>query len=208
MKLFGRSKKNARGLPNYWNESVIERIQSDAGVDRESARTYFNEMLLFLDLVPDSKHFISPPEAVDVAWHAFILHTRDYERYCMERYGKVIHHQPTGAPDPDAYRRAYEQRAAVGGPADSSVWVAPVAVGGAVAGSEVAEAAGAANVGGTVQDTGPGDGGGGGFFSNLFGGGSSDSGGGSGDSGASGGGDSGGGSSCGGGGGGCGGGGG
>ena len=128
-----------------------------------------------------------------MAWHAFILHSRDYERYCMERFGKVIHHQPTGAPDPDAYRRAYEQRAAVGGPADSSVWVAPVAVGGAVAGSEVAEAAGAANVGGTVQDTGPGDGGGGGFFSNLFGGGSSDSGGGSGDSGASGGGDSGGG---------------
>jgi hypothetical protein len=75
MRLFGRGKRQTRGLPNYWNESVIERIQRDAGVDRETARTYFNEMLVFLDMVADSKKFISPPEAVDVAWHAFILHT-------------------------------------------------------------------------------------------------------------------------------------
>ncbi len=37
MKLFGRKRKSSRGLPNYWNESVIERIQRDAGVDRETA---------------------------------------------------------------------------------------------------------------------------------------------------------------------------
>ena len=30
MKLFGRKRKASRGLPNYWNESVIERIQRDA----------------------------------------------------------------------------------------------------------------------------------------------------------------------------------
>ena len=111
MKLFGRKRKASRALHNYWNESVIERIQRDADVDRETARTWFNEMLVFLDMVADSKRFISPPEAVDVAWHAFILHTRDYEDYCRERFGRVIHHQPTGAPDPDAYRRAYQQRA-------------------------------------------------------------------------------------------------
>jgi hypothetical protein len=34
-------------------------------------------MLTFLDMVADSKKFISPPQAIDVAWHAFILHTRD-----------------------------------------------------------------------------------------------------------------------------------
>jgi hypothetical protein len=199
MKLFGRKRKASRGLPNYWNESVIERIQRNADVDRETARTWFNEMLVFLDMVADSKRFISPPEAIDVAWHAFILHTRDYEDYCRERFGRVIHHQPTGAPDPDAYRRAYQQRSSTGGPVDNSVWVIPAAAVGGVAATEgIAAAEGGHDVGPALQDTGPGDGGGGGFFSNLFGGdsgggGSGDSGGGSGDSG-------GGGSSCGGGG--------
>ena len=46
---------------------------------------------------------------MDKAWHAFLLHTRDYEAYCRERFGRMIHHQP-GAPDPAAYRRAYERR--------------------------------------------------------------------------------------------------
>jgi len=45
---------------------------------------------------------LSPPPAVDAAWHAFLLHTRDYEAYCMERYGRIIHHQPTAEPDPEA----------------------------------------------------------------------------------------------------------
>jgi hypothetical protein len=198
MKLFGRKRKPSRGLPIYWKESVIERIQRDADVDRETARTWFNEMLVFLDMAADSKRFISPPEAVDVAWHAFILHTRDYEDYCRERFGRVIHHQPTSAPDPDAYRRAYQQRASTAGPVDNSVWVIPAAAAGGVAATEGMAAAGGHDVGPALQDTGPGDGGGGGFFSNLFGGdsgggGSGDSGGGSGDSG-------GGGSSCGGGG--------
>jgi len=169
MKLFGRGKKRERGIPNYWNEAVVERIQRDAGVDRGAARTYFNEMLIFLDMVADSKQFISPPEAVDVAWHAFILHTRDYEDYCGKRYGHVIHHQPTGEPDPHAYKRAYDRRVQAG-PVDNSVWIAPAA-GGAIVGGAAAEAGagGVSNVGGAVQDAGPGDGGGGGFFSSLFG---------------------------------------
>jgi hypothetical protein len=67
MTLFGRKRKAPRGLPNYRNESAIERIQRDADVDGETARTWFNEMLVFLDMVGDSKRFISPPEAIDVA---------------------------------------------------------------------------------------------------------------------------------------------
>jgi len=57
---------------------------------------------------------ISPPEPVDKAWHAFVLHTRDYEAYCRERFGRVIHHQPAEAPDPEAYRRAYAARSSWG----------------------------------------------------------------------------------------------
>jgi hypothetical protein len=41
-------------------------------VDRDTARAWFAETLVFLDLAADSKQFISPPMPVDAAWHAFI----------------------------------------------------------------------------------------------------------------------------------------
>lgn len=158
MRLFGRRKKPARPTPTYSNEAVLQRIEQDAGVDRDTARRWFNEMLVFLDLVADSKDFISPPGPVDVAWHAFILHTRDYEAYCRERFGRVIHHEPTGEPDPHAYRRAYDRRARQG-QLDPAIWAVP-AVGGAAAVSEAGS-----DGGGGFWDGGSfggGDGGGGG----------------------------------------------
>ena len=158
MRLFGRRKKPARSVPAYSNEAVLQRIELDAGVDRDTARRWFNEMLVFLDLVADSKDFISPPGPVDVAWHAFILHTRDYEAYCRERFGRVIHHEPTGQPDPHAYRRAYDRRARQG-QLDPAIWAVP-AVGGAAAVSEAGS-----DGGGGFWDGGSfggGDGGGGG----------------------------------------------
>jgi uncharacterized membrane protein YgcG len=126
MRLFGRRRVEREAL-SYSNESVVARIQAEAGVDRDTARAWFNEMLVFLDLAAGSKKLISPPEPVDVAWHAFILHTRDYEAYCRERFGRVIHHEPTGAPDPAAYRRAYQRRAEYGA-MDAAIWAAPVGV--------------------------------------------------------------------------------
>jgi hypothetical protein len=125
VRLFGRRKRAPDAAPTYWNSSVVERIQRDVGVDRDAAAALWAELLVFLDMVADSKEFVSPPPGVDVAWHAFILHTRDYEVYCRERYGRVIHHQPTGAPDPRAYRRAYERRSARGTPVNHMIWPLP-----------------------------------------------------------------------------------
>ncbi len=128
MRPFRRQRK-AEGAPGYWNTAVVERIERDGGVDRDTAALWFREMLVFLDLAAASREAISPPKPVDVAWHAFILHTRDYESYCRGRFGRVIHHEPAGAPDPEAYRRAYARRSSYGG-GDNTVWAAPVGVGG------------------------------------------------------------------------------
>jgi|LakMenE01Jun11ns_1017448.scaffolds.fasta_scaffold9952510_4 hypothetical protein len=35
-----------------------------------------------------------PTIEIDEAWHEFILHTKLYEQYCMEEFGKFIHHDP------------------------------------------------------------------------------------------------------------------
>jgi hypothetical protein len=165
MRLFRRFRKPDRPTPTYSNEAVLQRIEQDAGVDRDTARRWFNEMLVFLDLVADSKDFISPPGPVDVAWHAFILHTRDYEAYCRERFGRVIHHEPTGEPDPHAYRRAYDRRARQG-QLDPAIWAVP-AVGGAAVASEAGGDGGSG-----------GDGGGGFWDGGFFGGGDGGGGGG------------------------------
>ncbi len=196
MGLFRRSKGRDLPAPTYSNEAVIGRIQDEEGVDRETARAWFGEMLVFLDLCARSDQVLSPPKDVDKAWHAFLLHSRDYEAYCRERFEKVIHHQPTEAPDPEAYRRAYERRAeyAVVGSADAVVWTVPASDRKRRKGGSACSGASA------VSACGSSGGSGGGFFGDDSNGGDS----GGGDSGGSSGGDSGGsggGSSCGGGGG-------
>ncbi|MFC3153460.1 glycine-rich domain-containing protein [Litoribrevibacter euphylliae] len=38
-----------------------------------------------------------PSQVVDVAWHEFILFTRDYQQYCKKALGRFLHHTPTEA---------------------------------------------------------------------------------------------------------------
>jgi len=35
-----------------------------------------------------------PSQVVDVAWHEFILFTRDYKKFCKHSFGKFLHHNP------------------------------------------------------------------------------------------------------------------
>ena len=38
-----------------------------------------------------------PSQAVDVAWHEFILFTRKYEYFCGKALGRFLHHPPAEA---------------------------------------------------------------------------------------------------------------
>lgn len=38
-----------------------------------------------------------PSQVVDVAWHEFILFTRDYARFCTKALGRFLHHTPAEA---------------------------------------------------------------------------------------------------------------
>ena len=125
-RLLGRRGAPDLPPPSYSNDAVIARIEREEGVDRDTARAWFREMLIFLDLCARSDRLLSPPPDVDKAWHAFLLNTRDYETYCLERFGRVIHHQPSGEPDPGAYRRAYRMRRGYSGVTpDPLLWTVP-----------------------------------------------------------------------------------
>lgn len=38
-----------------------------------------------------------PSHVVDVAWHEFILYTRDYQQFCERGFGRFLHHVPAEA---------------------------------------------------------------------------------------------------------------
>jgi hypothetical protein len=38
-----------------------------------------------------------PSQAVDVAWHEFILSTRQYQQFCQRAFGRYLHHTPAEA---------------------------------------------------------------------------------------------------------------
>lgn len=38
-----------------------------------------------------------PSQAVDVLWHEFILHTRQYQQFCNQSIGRFLHHVPSEA---------------------------------------------------------------------------------------------------------------
>jgi len=38
-----------------------------------------------------------PSQVVDDAWHAFILFTRGYQRFCRQAFGRFLHHTPAEA---------------------------------------------------------------------------------------------------------------
>ena len=37
---------------------------------------------------------LPPSYEIDEVWHAHILHTKEYMDFCLELFGKYLHHQP------------------------------------------------------------------------------------------------------------------
>lgn len=80
-----------------YNEPIIEsKIAKACGVDSQKSINYLIEALKYLDLVAYTKQTLTPSLLVDYAWHEFILCTRFYEKFCIEKFGKFIHHHPGG----------------------------------------------------------------------------------------------------------------
>jgi hypothetical protein len=103
-------------------DAVVRRIAKEHRVRRSTARRWFEETVLFLDLCHASPGALSPSKKVDKAWHEFLLFTREYEQFCTKRYGRFMHHNPYEAPSRDGYNdtiRAYRERY---GEPSSRIW--------------------------------------------------------------------------------------
>lgn len=84
----------------------IDRFTFDLSVQRRIAETYPHltptQIQLLLEGLRDYFRFSlkasamlsMPSQAVDEAWHAFILSTKAYDSFCQRAFGKFLHHHP------------------------------------------------------------------------------------------------------------------
>jgi hypothetical protein len=75
-------------------ERVIWRLVDRDGYGNEMACKLREEFLRFASLTFITDGPISPSPSVDDFWHAFILHTKDYEEFCQRHFGHYLHHEP------------------------------------------------------------------------------------------------------------------
>jgi hypothetical protein len=111
-------------------DEIVEHYADSYGLPLETARAHERELKRYLALCaldPDGRYGMAG--VVDKLWHAFILFTKDYARFCEKAAGVFLHHVPrTKRQDPDgspydAYARtlaAYER--VFGEPAPREIW--------------------------------------------------------------------------------------
>lgn len=106
-------------LLEYSNDKVIGNFSDKLLIDRVTSTEIFKDMLRWLylndlniktrkriNLYIDSDLFI-----IDEMWHMFILHTKDYHDFCMQYFGRFIHHNPTSIETKKEQREAFKFKA-------------------------------------------------------------------------------------------------
>lgn len=110
------------GVDPSQRESIVDRIAKDGEMSEELAESCFEETLKFLVVSQSTEARVSPSKLIDVGWHAFILHTRTYTDFCLEQFGRYVHHQPTPGSNSDGYLRARSLAKEMFGELDVRFW--------------------------------------------------------------------------------------
>ncbi len=72
------------------------RLGNENGWERAFSDRVIVEYKRFLLLAMHAGHPVTPPEAVDQAWHLHLVYTRSYwQRLCADVLGRPLHHEPT-----------------------------------------------------------------------------------------------------------------
>ena len=118
-----RSKNRPLEVAPSVRARILRHFTEETNAPIEVAERGWIELGRFLDGCADSMEGLAPSQLVDVLWHGLILHTADYERLCLERYGKMIHHAPGDAADSQRYGQTLIYLRSAGGEApDPQLW--------------------------------------------------------------------------------------
>lgn len=79
-----------------WNMSRVKMfIVRDGTIDDEEAERRIEEYRKYLVVLATFASFRHPiSKEVDDAWHAHVLDTHDYVRFCEAAFGYFVHHKP------------------------------------------------------------------------------------------------------------------
>jgi len=83
-------------FPNTIGKKVIEKYPH---LNEQQARQIIGGLREYFHLcnIAGRKIVAMPSQAVDVAWHEFILFTRQYKSFCNKSLGRFLHHIPAEA---------------------------------------------------------------------------------------------------------------
>ncbi len=116
----------------YKNDGVIKKYARDYELPLHVANDHFIELKKFLYVCATYKGAFSPTQTIDNVWHTFILFTKDYHSFCIEYFGKFIHHTPdveineeTKKQNNISYRLLYDILANEFGKPISKTWYNP-----------------------------------------------------------------------------------
>jgi hypothetical protein len=91
----------------FRHPDVVARFLKSWNVSQAEAEEIFEDLLRWLwvsalsmkEDVPGEKPLplaiLSSMTLVDEMWHAFILYTKDYTKFCVDHFGFYLHHGPT-----------------------------------------------------------------------------------------------------------------
>lgn len=84
-------------------ERLVRRIESEEKLGHDLAVRIVDQALAFLAAsATNTGAPLAPSQLVDIGWHAFLLHTRDYAEFCERVAKRFLHHVPTDEDDPSA----------------------------------------------------------------------------------------------------------
>ncbi|NIH83730.1 glycine-rich domain-containing protein [Amycolatopsis granulosa] len=82
-------------------ERLVDGIVAEHDIERGLAERIMDQALAFLAACArNTGAALAPSELVDIGWHTFLLHTRDYAAFCEQIAGRFLHHVPTEDHDP------------------------------------------------------------------------------------------------------------
>jgi hypothetical protein len=101
---------------------LIDRFCKEQGIDKLEANDQFDQTKKFLALCARNRSAgLVPSKKIDAMWHAFLLNTRDYFRFC-DLVGGYIHHQPSESSKPEGYTETVKLFRETFGELDARFW--------------------------------------------------------------------------------------
>ncbi|MBC6458046.1 hypothetical protein HKK72_09055 [Actinomadura sp. HBU206391] len=83
-------------IPAALFRKLVRRIVADEEIGQAMAERIMGQALAFLKACADNPGAgLAPSPVVEIGWHAFVLHTREYAAFCERVAGRFIHHEPT-----------------------------------------------------------------------------------------------------------------